>query len=300
MDMSKLKEIIKIKFLMFPLLLLLLLGCVKNNPLPAYLSIDELTLQANPVLNGREGDLFHGIKHVAVYVGGDILGYFELPCKIPILEFGQQRITISPAIMDGGRMNVKIVYPFLDYYYEDLNVESGKTYQIHPVTKYNDNVQFAFVEDFESASLKIMSDPTSSASLSQEQYVNTPGKSGYMGVVHLNAAASDTLWIGNSFSDLVLPKGGKPVYMEVDYHTPVNVSTGIISINSQNINTINPNVRINGQEAGEGWKKIYIDLTEIVSYTQDSQFFEIYLKSSLPSGVSSADVELDNIKILHF
>ncbi len=286
------------KFILLIQFALLMSGCVKNNPIPAYLEIDEWTLKANPALNGKEGELFHGIKHAAVYVGNDILGYFELPCKIPILRFGNQRITISPAIMDGGRMTVKIVYPFTEYYFKDLDVVSGETYHISPVTRYNAAVNFHFVEDFESASLKIMTDPSSSASLFQTQHTDA-GKSGYKGIINLSS--TDSVWIGNSFSDLVLPKGGQPVYMEVDYRSTVNVSTGIISINSKNENTINPNVRLNMQDATTAvWKKIYIDLTEIVSYSDDSQYFELYLRAALPQDMISGKVEIDNIKIIHF
>lgn len=271
---------------------------MKNNPIPAYLEIDDWTLESNPSLNGREGELFHGIKHAAVYVGNDILGYFELPCKIPILRYGNQRITISPAIMDGGRMKVKIIYPFTEYFYEDLNVESGNTYHLSPVTRYGSAVNFHFVEDFESASLKIMTDPSSSASIQQIQHTDA-GKSGYKGIINLTS--NDSLWIGNSFSDLVLPKGGVPVYMEIDYKSTVNVSTGMLSVNSQNENTIHPNIRLNKQDAGSAtWKKIYIDLTEIVSYSDDSQYFELYLRSVLPQDITSGKVELDNIKIIHF
>lgn len=287
----------------FPLVLLILLavsttGCVKNNPIPIYLEIDKWKLEANPALNGKEGELFHNFQHAAVYIGDQIYGYFELPCKIPVLKFGNQRVTISPAIMKNGNMSVKVVYPFTEYYYEDLNLESGKTYHISPVTRYNATTVFPFVEDFESASIKLMTDPTSTASLFQVQHTDV-GKSGYKGIITLST--SDSVWLGNSFSDLVLPKGGVPVYMEIDYRNTADVSTGIISINSQNQNTINPNVRLNKQLAGNSvWKKMYIDITEIVSYTQDSQFFELYLRTALPSELSSAKVELDNIKIIHF
>jgi hypothetical protein len=284
-------------FLFSCLTSLLLNSCVKNNPIPVYLEIDSWTLNANPALNNKEGDLFNGLKHAAVYVGDQIYGYFELPCKIPILKFGNQRITISPAIMKNGNMSVKVVYPFTEYYYEDLNLVSGQTYHIKPVTRYAASTTFAFVEDFESASVKLMTDPSSTASLIQTQHTD-PGKTGYKGVINLSQ--SDTVWLGNSFSDLVLPKGGTPVYMEIDYRNTANVSTGIISINSQNQNTINPNVRLNQQKEGEAiWKKMYIDITEIVSYTKDSQFFELYLRTALPPELTSAKVELDNIKIIH-
>lgn len=292
------------KYVFFSPLLLLLLcvfllnGCVKNNALPVFLEIDSWTLEANPSLNGKDGELFHGFNVAAVYVGDKIFGYFELPCKIPVLEFGNKRVTLSPAIMDGGRSNVKVVYPFTEYYYLDMQLESGKTYHISPVTRYNATTVFSFVEDFESASLKLMTDPSSTASLFQTQHTDA-GKLGYKGII--NFSNSDSLWLGNSFSDMVLPKYGQSVYLEVDYRNTTDISSGVISINSINENTIHPNVRMNRQEEeSKVWKKIYIDLTEIVSYSADSQFFELYFKAALPSDAGSAVVEIDNIKVIHF
>jgi len=288
------KKFITICSLFF--LLLSLNGCVKNNPLPVYLHINPWKLEANPVLNGKEGDLFNNFDYAAVYVGNDILGYFHLPCTIPILKFGNQRVTLSPVIKNNGLTSVKMIYPFVNYYYTDINMEAGGKYTVDPVTSYNDDVVFAFNEDFESASLKIMNDASSQASISQEPHSND-GFSGYKGVIHLTS--ENKLWLGNTFADMVLPKGGKPVYLEMDYRTPVRVSTGVISISSENVNTINPNVAINGQKELK-WNKIYIDLTDIVSYTANAEHFELYFQSLLPDSLTDATIELDNIKVVHF
>lgn len=286
------------KIVILLLSIVVLNGCVKNNPIPVFLEIDEWKLEANPLLNGKEGELFHNFKHAAVYVGDEILGYFELPCKIPVLKFDKQRITVSPAIEDGGRGKVKIVYPFTEYFYEDADLVSGETYHISPVTRYNAAVDFDFVEDFESASLKFVTDPSSTASIFQTPH-NEPGKSGYKGLINLSE--TDTLWLGNSTADMVLPKGGEPVYLEVDYRSTAHISAGMLSINSLNQNTIHPNIRMNKQNPGETvWKKIYIDFTEIVSYSEDSQYFEIYLRTVLPPELTTATVEIDNIKVIHF
>ncbi|HRO76991.1 MAG TPA: hypothetical protein PLP27_12690 [Crocinitomicaceae bacterium] len=294
--MIKYKSFVSIVVL--TLLLPLFSGCVKNNPLPVYLEIDEWKLEANPSLNGKEGDLVHNFNVAAVYIGDKILGFFELPCKIPILEFGNKRVTVSPAIMDGGRSMVKIVYPFTEYYYLDMNLESGKTYHISPVTRYNATTIFGFVEDFESASLKLMTDPSSTASLFQTQHTDA-GKSGYKGVINLHN--SDSLWLGNTFADMILPKYGQPVYLEIEYRNTADVSTGMISINSKNENTIHPNIAMNKQKEDEKtWKKIYIDLGEIVSNATDAQYFELYFKTALPTDASGAKVEIDNIKVVHF
>lgn len=281
-----------------PLFLMVILSsCVKNNPTPVFLEINPWKLEKNPVMNGIEGDLFHGIRHVAVYVDDDILGYFELPCKIPVLKFGQAKITLIPVIMDGGRMEVKNIYPFLEEYIKETNLVEGETYEINPVTRYKEETVFEYVEDFESASMKIKNDSTALAKIQQILH-DESGKSGYKGVVNLTK--TDSTWLGMSFNHIVLPKGGKPVYMEIDYRTDVNVSTGMIAYDLENTATINPNVRLNAQLEDKQWKKIYIDLTEIASYIPNSVYFEYYMSAVLATDADNATIELDNIKIIHF
>lgn len=295
----KSKKLIKrYSFLLSLILGFSLSGCVKNNPIPVFLKINPWKLNANPVLNGNDGELFHGFRHAAVYVGGELLGYFELPCNVPVLKFGEQSVTVAPVIMDGGRMLAKVIYPFVKDYQKTFQLESGNTYEINPETSYNENVIFKYVEDFESASIRIKNDETSLSTIHQVLH-NDPGKSGYKGVVNLTK--QDSTWLGMSFNEIVLPKAGKPVYMEIDYRTQVNVSTGMIAYKSDLSSSINPNVRLNAQTSENWeWKKIYIDLTEIASYTFDAQYFEYYMSAVLPSDMDEATIELDNIKIIHY
>jgi hypothetical protein len=58
---------------------------------------------------------------------------------------------------------------------------------------------------------------------------------------------------------------------------------------------------MNPQEAGsEVWKKIYIQLSENVSFNVNYQTFEIYFLSLIDDGQSSAHIYLDNIKVVHY
>ncbi|MNY43490.1 hypothetical protein D3C86_1784520 [compost metagenome] len=46
------------------------------------------------------------------------------------------------------------------------------------------------------------------------------------------------------------------------------------------------------------WKKIYIDLKDIVSNTPNGISYKQYLKMQLDSDLSSSDVYIDNIKVV--
>ena len=63
----------------------------------------------------------------------------------------------------------------------------------------------------------------------------------------------------------------------------------------------NPNIRLNAQKDSEKkWKKIYIDLKEIISYSTNYNLFEQYLEAELDSGQVSTDIYIDNIKLVYF
>ena len=64
----------------------LLISCVKNNPDPCWIEITEWQLETNPNSIVNIGELRHDISNVQVFVNNELLGIFEVPCKIPILN----------------------------------------------------------------------------------------------------------------------------------------------------------------------------------------------------------------------
>jgi hypothetical protein len=109
-------------------------------------------------------------------------------------------------------------------------------------------------------------------------------------------------WIASTNFEHVLPKGGAEVYLEVDYHTEADVVTGVLAIDGTEV-TQNPNVQFNGQDPDSvtvEWKKIYIDMTTIVSGSPTADFFRNSFEAILPSGKTQAIINIDNIKVVHF
>ena len=54
------------------------------------------------------------------------------------------------------------------------------------------------------------------------------------------------------------------------------------------------------QGANAVWKRIYIDLKDVVSNTPSGLTYKQYLRVLLDPGKSSSDVYIDNIKVVHF
>ena len=278
------------------LIFLFFTSCVKNNPDPAWIEITKWDLVENPNL-GTEKELSHNFSDVYITVDDNVLGIFELPIKLPILQEGNHKITLYPVVLNNGISASKKIYPFCDTYIVNVNLVKNETVTINPVTKYSDGVDF-WIEDFEDASTKIIDDVSSTSNLTRgsDPLILTYGN--YYGHVHLNGA--DSLWKGLTNSGLDLPKSGAEVYLEIDYMNTNSVLTGVISYDANGFKD-NPYIQLNPQDASTmHWKKIYIELKEIVSYSTSAFKFEHYLTTILDAGKSESDVYIDNIKIVHF
>lgn len=282
--------------LLIGIALVILTSCVKNNPKPAWIKIEKWQLEANPLLSGAEGDLIHNFSEAWVYVDNKVVGVFELPIKLPILLEGAKEIVIFPAIKNNGIAKSKKIYPFVESYRATINLVAGQTVLLNPTTRYSSISNFSFVEDFESASIKFVTDPNSNASISQVPHTD-PGRTGYCG--HIALTQSDSLWTGTTNDGMVLPKQGAEVYLEIEYKNTNDILTGVLAITIPSSIVTHPYIRLNKQ-TNPVWKKTYIDLKEIVSYSPSTDYFEQFLQILLNKGMVSSDVYIDNIKVIHF
>lgn len=279
-------------------LLLIFSSCIKNNPKPVWLEIDQWKLEANPLLSGAEGELNHNFTDAYISIGGKVIGMFELPIKIPVLLEGSQEIQIYPVVRNNGIAATKKLYPFCEAHKLTTTLVKGETIHISPVTRYSFATDFAWVEDFESAGIKFTTDPTSNATIVQVQHTD-PGKTGNCG--HVALTLSDSIWTGYTHDGMNLPIGGAEVYLEIEYKITNNLLTGVLGITLPGTTKINPNIQLNAQDpAVATWRKIYIDLKEIVSSSTTANYFEQYLQAVIDPGKTSSDIYIDNIKVIHF
>jgi hypothetical protein len=275
-------------------------GCVKNNPLPVYLEIQPWTLEANGISTGENypGELTQNLTDAWVYVDGKLVGVFELPCKVPILYSGDKEVTIYPTIRDNGISDTKRIYPFVEPFTQTYNLVAGQTTTIKPKTKYYSTAKF-WIEDFESATIKIETDQTVSTADIIRESLSSISLTGSYGKVTLTS--TDMYWTG--FTDqLELPKGGKEIYLEIDFRNTNLLSTGVRSID-ETLGTIkdNPNIGMPPQNPNTvRWKKIYIGLKEIVNYSGTANKFKQYLVAQLKDGSTVEAIYIDNIKVVHF
>ncbi len=272
-------------------------SCVKNNPAPSWLEIGKWTVQDNPNAQYPLGDLeLNNFTDAWVYVNDKLIGVFELPVKIPLLVSGNAKIAIYPAIKDNGISATKRMYPFTDPYIVYMDLVQNETLSIDPVTQYAASVK-AYYEDFEDTVSDIENDPSQNNTLiiANDPAISNTGRYGW---VHFDSDHST--WSGYTNAQLNLPFSSE-IYLEIDYRNTNPLLQGLIAISPTEVKN-NPNIQLNKQTPGEDvWKKIYINLREIVSASASGSYFEISFQAALEdSGLSESDIYIDNIRVVHF
>ena len=273
----------------------LLSACVKNNPQPVWLSINAWTLTTNPDVTANDpGALTHNFTDAWVYVDNKLIGVFQVPCKIPVLASGSKEVKIYPTVRNNGISATKKTYPFCSDYTVIMDLVEGQSYTINPTTYYKTGSDF-WIEDFTENSVHLTQDENSTATITQE---NDPAIAitGYYGHVHLSEGSA--LWLATLSEALDLPQGGSEVYLEFDYRADSPTLTGMFALGAATGTTQNDHVIAQANELQ--WKRMYIDFKEIVSYSVNANSFLPYFNAELPNSATTADIYIDNIKIVHF
>jgi hypothetical protein len=270
---------------------------VKNNPDPSWLEVNEWQLNNNIELSGLEGELTESITNAKVWVNDDLLGIFQVPFRIPVLKSGPCNVRIAPVVINNGISATKKVYPFLNVYEIDAELVQNETLTINPVTSYKSFTNF-WVEDFEDINNSIENDPNTSLAtlqLSNENLAEFNGN--FCGKVVLNE--NDTTWVANTTDQLAIPKGSE-CYLEIDYYVTNDLYTGLLYV-SPDATTNNVNIRLNGQEPDVAvWKKIYIELKELVTASPNQTLFLQTFSAFLDEGDTEGLIYIDNIKVLWY
>lgn len=282
--------------------LFILSSCVKNNPEPVWLELNQWTLEVNPTATDDAGELTQNLSDAWVYVDNKLIGCFELPCKIPVLVSGENiRVQIYPTIRNNGIAATKKIYPFMEPIDVTVDLTAGQTYTPNMKTMYKSNVKFPFIEDFSSPSqikLDESDDAISTAVFelgNDDNYALNPGND----YGHIIFTSANTLYEAQSTDELYLPGSGAEVYLEIDYRNSNSLLTGLVQYGTTY--KVHPNVSLNAQDVSTWkWKKIYIDLREIASYATNVDYFKLYFKGLLDDGLGASDIYIDNIKVVHF
>jgi hypothetical protein len=86
----------------------------------------------------------------------------------------------------------------------------------------------------------------------------------------------------------------------LDYYNTNSLTTGVIGISASEIKP-NPNITLNKQPASTvKWKKVYIDLRDIVSNSPNAEYFEQSFEAFIEANLQQSFIIFDNVKVVYF
>jgi len=270
----------------------LVYSCDIINPeeeVPGFLVIEDVTLELGPL----QGAPTSKITHVQVAVDGLSLGGFPLPARIPIYD-DDARVLLEAAVQTNGRSASVTSYPFYTRLDQTVTVPSGQSVTLPLDLSYTSGTMVRYVEGFEfgnTFTLDLDEDLDTGIEITSETAAsgNTSGK------ITLTAD-NDILSVASAIAVNDIPANGSAVYLELDYMNEISFSVGLVGINgSEEIPVefilLNPS---------DTWNKVYVDITQLILDSRLDSYRLLVRALYDTSAGETADIFLDNIKLLHF
>lgn len=252
-------------------------------------------IKANPVSVSTntlsQGSGSHKITDLFLYVNGKFQGAYPTGHLMPVITKNEKTtINIFAGIKNNGISDTRISWTFYEYITLDTLVESGKTIERPLTFKYNPNLTFAWLENFDSGNGYTIQ---KSAQYSDVDFSIAPASESFEGKSLLLELPDGKLQ-GELVSNISypMPTGSPNVYLEINYKCTAPFTVGIYSeSDKKSALVVTPQA---------DWNKIYIQLAGVINTspvtTKDKVFFRMINNSDYPN----PKLYLDNIKLIYF
>lgn len=259
--------------------------------IPSFIKVDQFSLSTS---YSTQGSNSHKITDVWVFADDQTIGVYELPALVSVLKDGSGKLRLEAGIKLNGIKTTRANNPFFEpLIIEQFNFVPDSTITVNAGTTYRSQTVFVWLEDFE---LDVISLDTARLTSDVAVVKSSPEmafEGSYSGMVALNRQKD--VFEAATFEAYMLPVNGKPVFLEMNYKNDYYFTVGIFSQSSTQI-LKKEVIYLNPQSE---WNKIYLNLTEKLTESQDAVDFKIFFRTALPTGVDTATIFLDNIKLIY-
>lgn len=282
-----------IKYLYFLFISVIFVNCTltdSDQPIPSYLEITDVNITTNQF----QGEPTHKITDIWAYADNQLLGVFELPCKIPVLTTGETtEFLIFPGFRNNGERPRSFTYNVMDQLRFTETMAEGEVIQKSLTFSYKDEAIFDFIEGFEGGShifTRELDDNENSIIELSTDDKKSGAQSGKICITEENPIVS----VACIFDYKRIDNAGLDSYFEMDYKNDVQFFVGVLYEQEGQILT-QPLIVI--KESAE-WNKIYIDFTSILSSPLIVNY-SVYITNLEPTTADSGTIYLDNLKFVH-
>lgn len=264
-------------------------GCSVFDPaeeIPSYVRINSIDLQIN---NTSEGTGSHKITDAWVYIDGILIGGYEMPVSVPILEEGTHTILVLAGIKQNGLSTTRAIYPFFKGWTSTVTLTRGQVLVVNPVVEYYSATNFVWMCDFDGPGTNI--DDNYGAWPNRMQEVTGPlafeQESGYVTLY------PDTTEFYAQSSTAYSFDGSFDIYAELNYSCNQPFTVGLY--NTTNGEYI-PWCEVN---TSTGWNKIYIRFNDALLSQPVNGIYHVYIAMKKSDDVANPWLAIDNIKLIN-
>lgn len=260
-----------------------------DQEVPAYIRIDTIGLTTEYDIQGTAS---HSITDVWIVVNDRLIGAFELPAVIPVLDEGICNVEVMAGIKQNGIASTRVPYPFYKPYEEQVRLTPDSITEINGNVTYYDNTFFAWMEDFES-NLTIVENNSSDTVIERTSIASEVFQGDFSGRITITDLKY--FYLGYMKNEVDLPKLNSPVFLEMNYKIENILVVGLYSQITGSV-LQEPVLNVNTNDI---WKKIYINFTPIVNRNASAYNFKVYFESTFGADSDQKIILLDNIKLVH-
>jgi len=276
------------------LFFILFISCNKEEPIPAYIHIDNI--QLTTATDGSQGSSSHKIMDAWIYVDDQLVGTFEMPATFPVVTTeGTHTIKIFAGIKENGISETRIPYPFYTIFQQDVYLKLGEKTTLSPSTTYYSGTDFTWMQDFEGSSTGLGDSINTDTAM---QIITDPNivfeKTG-CGEVFLTG--NKTAYNGSTINKFVLPTGASAVFLELNYNCNTDFNVGIIAYAS-NGSLLGQDISLSLRPT-DGWNKVYVNLSTEISAYSTAKDFGIFFSMLKNPDLSTSYFYLDNVKLVN-
>jgi hypothetical protein len=269
------------------IIILATLSCDDNleAELPSYIHIDSFLFTESE----SEPGVNENITDAWISMNGQVIGVFEMPSTIPILSVGNQSFDIYPGIKVNGISGNRAQYPFYKKYTTSETLSLLETITIEPTTSYKDGTSFLFKTQGQFEIDGTMLEKTlisDTSAIIQEEIVFQGSRAA---AIYLDE--NNTYFDIRNIEELNLETN---TFLELNFKSNISFNIGIVIKN--NIEEKQELIQI---YPSDEWKKIYLDLSTIISMGNSLSTFKIYLDGNYDSTQELNAIYIDNLKLVY-
>ena len=265
-------------------------GCTKYAPAPEAFFIQPSYVNVAVTTPSIQGSASHKITDLFLYVDGKFQGVYPCTGKLPIVTKGKNvNIDLFAGIKNNGISETLITWLLYDKIEFDTLAPSGTTLNRGITFKYNPNVKFMWVEDFDGFGVSLIKSSITAASTSLNLISSGDSFEGKSAMFELTSGIPVAKFESSIFYNI--PRANANVYLELNYKCDLELEVGVTDgVKEKSCITVNPKSE---------WNKIYIQLADAVNREPLSDQYKIYFKANNPNQLNNARVWLDNIKMIY-